>query len=97
MPRGAAPGERRGGRLKGTRNKTTVQLKEAILAAAARVGEDGNGKRGTEGYLTTLAKSEPRAFAGLLGRVLPLQLTGNGDGPIVVEIVKFTDVDKAAV
>jgi len=29
MPRGAAPGERRGGRQKGTPNKATVEIKDA--------------------------------------------------------------------
>jgi hypothetical protein len=51
-------------------------LKEAILQAAALTGHDGNGKDGLEGYLRQLAEKEPRAYAGLLGKVLPLELRG---------------------
>jgi hypothetical protein len=35
MPRGSAPGERRGGRAKGTKNRTTVE-RELIAAEVAR-------------------------------------------------------------
>lgn len=82
--RGAGPG-----RPMGSTNKTTAQLKEAILLAAEQTGADGKGKEGTVGYLKLLAREEPKAFAGLLGKVLPLQLTGEGDGPLIVEIVRF--------
>lgn len=37
MPRGAKPGERRGGRQKGTPNKVTAELKQM----AAELGKDG--------------------------------------------------------
>ena len=36
MPRGARPGERRGGRAKGTPNKTPLQKAEALAAKAAK-------------------------------------------------------------
>jgi hypothetical protein len=36
MPRGAQPGERRGGRAKGTPNKTPLQKAEALAAKAAK-------------------------------------------------------------
>ena len=78
-----------GGRKRGTPNKTTGLLKEAILKAAELAGEDGAGKGKTVGYLKNLAVNEPKAFAGLLGRVLPLQVTGEGeDGALIIEIVK---------
>lgn len=67
-----------GGRQKGTPNKTTASLKEAILLAAKEVGSDGEGGGGLTGYLKTLAKAQPKAFASLLGRVLPLQVEGSG-------------------
>jgi len=81
-----AQGVKTGGRVKGTPNKTTGMLKEAILKAAELCGEDGNGKGKTVGYLKRLAMDEPKAFAGLLGRVLPLQVTGEGGGAIQVTI-----------
>jgi hypothetical protein len=69
---------RRGaGRPKGSPNKTTAALKDAILMAAEQRGEDGEGKDGLTGYCAFLAKEEPRAFASLLGRVLPMQITGS--------------------
>lgn len=71
-------GENRGnagkGRPKGSPNKTTALLKEAILAGAESVGDAGEG--GLEGYCKFLARDEPRAFAALLGKVLPMQIAG---------------------
>ncbi|HNB42608.1 MAG TPA: hypothetical protein PLL72_00285 [Burkholderiaceae bacterium] len=64
------------GRPAGTLNKTTRALKEAILIAAEQVGEDGKGKHGLVGYLRRVATEDVRAFAGLLGKVLPMQITG---------------------
>jgi hypothetical protein len=79
--RGSQPGERRGGRRMGTPNKTTTALKEAILEAAERAGGEG----GLIGYLTTLATANTSAFA-LLGKVLPLQVSGEGGGSIKIGI-----------
>lgn len=70
------------GRIKGSVNKTTGALKEAILLAAAQVGKDGEGENGLIGYLEMLAVEEPVSFATLLGKVLPLQVTGENGGPI---------------
>lgn len=66
----------RGGSRAGRPNKTTKTLKEAILLAAEQVGEDGKGKDALVGYLRRVAKQDVKAFAGLLGKVLPLQITG---------------------
>jgi hypothetical protein len=41
------------------------------------------GAGGTK-YLTTQARENPAAFLSLLGRVLPLTLTGENGGPLVV-------------
>ena len=65
------------GRPKGQPNKTTTALKEAILAAAAEHGEDDNGQDGLKGYLRKVAREDVKAFTGLLGRVLPLDVNGN--------------------
>ena len=61
------------GRPPGAKNKVTTTLKEAILLAAEQVGQDGKGKDGLTGYLRSVAVAEPKAFCGLLGRVLPFQ------------------------
>lgn len=72
-------GKRGPGRPKGSQNKTTGALKEAILLAAEQHGEDGKGKGKTVGYLKRLAKEQPVAFAGLLGKVLPMQVAGTDE------------------
>ena len=57
---------KKGGRTKGTPNKATVKVKEAILNAFEEVGG--------ESYLVLVAKSDPRTFCTLLGRVMPAEM-----------------------
>lgn len=64
------------GRPKGMPNKTTALLKDAILKAA----ENAGGPDGMVGYLTTQATVNPGPFLALLGKVLPMQVTGEGGG-----------------
>lgn len=79
-------GKRSGaGRPKGAVAPTTKLLRDAVLQA----GEDAGGKGGLVGYLTEQARENPNAFMGLLGKVLPLQVSGEDGGPLVVEIVRF--------
>ena len=68
------------GRPKGVPNKTTQLLKDAILQAAQDAG--GGGAGGLVGYLTMQATENPTAFMSLLGKVLPLQVTGEGGGGV---------------
>jgi hypothetical protein len=75
------------GRKKGTPNKTTALLKDAILKAATKAG----GEQGIVGYLQTQATANPGPFMALLGKVLPMQVTGEGDGPLQVAVVRFTE------
>lgn len=67
-----------GGRKKGTPNKTTALLKDAIIEAATKAGN----KEGLVGYLTRQADENPAAFMTLLGKVLPMQVTGENGGPV---------------
>lgn len=78
-----APGIKTGGRKKGTPNKTTALLKDAILQAATEAG----GRDGLVGYLTIQASANPGPFMALLGKVLPMQISGDADNPVVHEIV----------
>lgn len=71
MPR-AQPGQRFGGRQKGTPNKIPAQLKETILEAL-----NGAHKDGAVGYLKWLAIEHPAVFGGLVGKVLPLTVAAN--------------------
>jgi len=70
------------GRKKGVPNKVTAVLKDAILQA----GDNAGGNDGLVGYLTDQAKENPAPFLALLGKVLPLQVTGEGGGPVQVII-----------
>lgn len=71
------------GRPKGSPNKITSDLKRAILEAAEAAGAEG----GTVGYLTTQATANPASFLALLGKVLPMQVTGEGGGPLVMQVL----------
>lgn len=77
FPGGAGPG-----RPKGSKNKTTALLKDAILKAAEEAGGEG----GLVSYLRMNAVSNPGPFMALLGKVLPLQLQGDPDHPLITEI-----------
>lgn len=81
------------GKPAGAVSKTTKALKEAILLAAEQVGSDGKGKDGLTGYLRHVAESDVKAFAGLLGKVLPLQLTGAGGGPLTFQRIERVIID----
>jgi hypothetical protein len=65
-----------GGRLPGTKNKTTTQVKEAILAAFDKVGGPA--------YLQKVAEEDPKTFCSLLGRVLPTEISGPDGGAVGV-------------
>jgi hypothetical protein len=72
------------GKPKGTPNKFTVALREAILAA----GEAAGGEGGLTAYLTRLALENSSAFAGLLGKVLPTTLSADeSSGGLGVKMV----------
>lgn len=67
------------GRKKGTPNKTTTFLRDAILKATDLAGQEISGKEGSGAveYLRHLAINHPPAFAGLLGKILPTQIQGD--------------------
>lgn len=76
MPGGRPKGlPKTGGRQKGTPNKRTALLKDAILEAAEKAG----GPEGVVGYLTMQAQTNPAAFMSLLGKVMPTQVEGTGE------------------
>lgn len=60
---------RTGGRKKGTPNKLTRSIKEAIEASFEQVG-------GAD-YLARMADEQPAAYMTLLGKVLPTQIAAN--------------------
>jgi hypothetical protein len=57
------------GRVKGSKNKITATVKEAILIAFNDVGNSD--------YLVQMAHKQPVAFMSLLGKVLPQDVNAN--------------------
>ena len=65
---------KRGGRKRGTPNAFSPDYKKAILEAAYRVGQDGNGKGGVGGYILWVGKRHPTVFYTILWvSLLPLE------------------------
>jgi len=58
-----------GGRKKGSRNKTTMLVKDMITKALDEAGGVN--------YLVNVAKENPAAFCTLVGKVLPLNHTSD--------------------
>ncbi len=79
-PKRAQP---KGGSRKGKPNKITRDVKEMILGALSAVG----GQK----WLQQQAEDNPAAFMTLVGKVLPLQVSGEGGGPVVIELVHYHD------
>lgn len=76
-----AAGRKTGGRQKGSPNKLTAQLKDMILQALDESHPDGG-----VGYLKQTAIEHPTAFLTLVGKVLPMQVTGEDGGAVVIQI-----------
>ena len=70
------------GRPKGSLNKTTALLKDAILLAAQRAG--GDGEDGLANYLEVQARENPGPFMSLLGKVLPMTVAGDAENPVFI-------------
>jgi hypothetical protein len=70
------------GRGKGNLNKNTAAIKDMIEGAL----QDAGGRD----YLARQAEENPAAFMGLLGKILPKDVTigGPGGGPVIVELIK---------
>lgn len=77
--RGSKPGERRGGRKKGTPNKVSGDLRTMVLTALDKVG----GQK----YLQQQAKANPQAFLTLVGRCMPKQVNLGGELSLTLELV----------
>lgn len=71
------------GRVKGVPNRTTALLKDAILKAA----EGAGGQDGMVGYLQKQASENPGPFMALLGKVLPMQVSGEDGGPVQIKVI----------
>jgi hypothetical protein len=67
------------GRPKGVPNKLNASLREMILGALS----DAGGRD----YLVRQAETNPGAFLALLGRILPLQMAGDGSGAVTIQVI----------
>lgn len=85
VPKNAAVQRKRppGGSRKGRPNKITADVKAMVLAALNQAG-------GPE-YLYRQSMENPKAFLALVGKLMPLQLSGDGGGPL-----QFVISDKEA-
>lgn len=85
-----APGIKTGGRKKGTPNKTTALLKDAILQAATNAGGGD-----LTSYLQVQALENPGPFMALLGKVLPMTVAGDNENPLqVITRIELVAPDK---
>jgi hypothetical protein len=66
------------GRPKGSPNKIQAAVKEMVIQALDDAG-------GVE-YLVAQSRDNPTAFLTLVGKVLPLQVSGDPDHPLIHEI-----------
>ena len=65
-----------GGSRAGVPNRLTSAVKDMILEALNEAG-------GVD-YFVAQATLNPSAFMALVGKVLPLQMTGTNDGPVMI-------------
>ena len=65
-----------GGSRAGIPNRLTSAVKDMILEALNQVG-------GVD-YFVAQSEKNPAAFMALVGKVLPLQMTGANEGPVMI-------------
>ena len=76
MPPRPPKGTRWGGRQKGTPNKVTQSLRDAVQIAFDRVG-------GVD-YLVRLAEEDPKIFVPLLAKTMPSEPKAQSEGLTVI-------------
>ena len=77
-----------GGRQKGTPNKFTASVRDAVEAAFNAAG-------GAE-YLARQADENPVAFMSLLGKVLPREITAEVKADVAVSTINASALSSAA-
>lgn len=75
-------GGKTGGRVKGTPNKVTSDVKAMILGALKA--------KGGVKYLQNQADENPVAFMTLIGKVLPMTVNADVNNNLIVKIVELT-------
>jgi ParB-like nuclease domain len=62
------------GRPRGSQNKYSRDLREAVMEAAEHLGRDGKGEGGLVGYLMWLGRKDPKSYAMLLRAGMPAEI-----------------------
>ena len=75
-----------GGRLKGSPNKHTTDMRAAMVEAFDRAG-------GVE-YLVKLAATDPKTFCSLVSKIIPTEIKAQIDGDLSFTVV--TGVPRAS-
>lgn len=93
-----APGA---GRRKGTGNKMTTAVKEAVVTAMTLYGEDGKGKKGMIGFFLKLCADRPELMVRLAEKILPIEVKGIQGGVVTLmaltpEVLERLDDDQLA-
>jgi hypothetical protein len=100
---GAKPGERRGGRQKGTPNKTTATMKQAIAAVYEKLQRDhakAEENQEDHGHFAKWANDNPTEFYRIAAKLLPLQIGGVDNEETGTQkpiLVKFVRTEAASV
>jgi hypothetical protein len=82
------PGERPIGRAKGTPNKITLSVREAIERAFDNLGGAS--------YLEHVGRTDPRTYCALLGKLLPTKLSNADGSPLLAALTELTDAQLEA-
>lgn len=82
------PGERTIGRVKGTPNKLTVSIKDAVENAFTELGGMS--------YLVHVGRTDPRTFCALLSKLLPTKLANADGSPLLAALTELTDAQLEA-
>ena len=72
------------GRPKGTQNKTTTALKDALMLSFERLGGAA--------YLEEVARRDPRTYCALLGKVLPRNPAATDNAPGNVAMLSDAEI-----
>ena len=82
------PGERPVGRSKGTPNKITLSVREAVERAFDKLGGAS--------YLEHVGRTDPRTFCALLSKLLPTKLANADGSPLIAALTELTDAQLEA-
>jgi len=74
------------GRPKGSVNKVTKAVKEALRESLDESHEDG-----AKGFFLQLARDDPKTYAGLIQKLIPNELVADLRGETTLKIVDLSD------